>query len=121
MVRLDPPSLGHVAIRVDHPPDAPTQVVVSVQRPETLALMLRDQSHLHQALTQAGVPTDGRALSFQLDGQQQSSARHQGGGGGGRPGRIAAEAQAAPELGAVAAPASPGAGRWFRAGIDITA
>jgi flagellar hook-length control protein FliK len=37
-IRLDPPELGTVQIRVEHPANAPMQVEISVQRPETLTL-----------------------------------------------------------------------------------
>ena len=83
-IRLDPPELGTVQIRVERPADAPTQVEINVQRPETLSLLLRDQPHLQHALDQAGVPTEGRTLSFQLDPQDQRGTPGDPGGSQGR-------------------------------------
>ena len=65
-LRLDPPELGHVQIRIDRPPDAPARVEITVEKPETLTLLLRDQPQLQRALDQAGVPPDGRSVTFHI-------------------------------------------------------
>jgi len=65
-LRLDPPELGLVQIRIDRPQDAPARVEITVQRQETLTLLLRDQPQLQTALNQAGVPLDGRSITFHL-------------------------------------------------------
>ena len=65
-LRLEPAELGQVQIRIDRPQDAPAQVDISVQRPETLTLLLRDQPQLQRALDQAGVPADGRSLTLHM-------------------------------------------------------
>lgn len=72
-LRLQPADLGTVQVRIDRPADAPVRVEVSVSRPETLTLMVRDQSQLQRALDQAGVPQDGRSVTFQLAGQDDGS------------------------------------------------
>ena len=65
-VRLDPPDLGRVQIRIDRSPDAQAHVVITVERPETLTLLLRDQPQLQHALDQAGVPATGRSVTFHI-------------------------------------------------------
>ena len=65
-LRLDPPELGQVQIRIDRPQDAPARVEITVQRQETLTLLLRDQPQLQSALNQAGVAQDGRSIIFHL-------------------------------------------------------
>jgi len=65
-VRLDPAALGAVQIRVDRPKDGPARVEITVERPETLSLLLRDQPQLRRALDQAGIPAEGRNVVFQV-------------------------------------------------------
>ncbi len=65
-MRLDPPELGQVQIRIERPPDAPARVDITVEKPETLTLLLRDQPQLQRALDQAGVPPDGRSVTFHV-------------------------------------------------------
>ncbi len=65
-VRLDPPELGQVQIKIDRPSDAPARVEITVQKQETLTLLLRDQPQLQRALDQAGVPADGRTVTFHI-------------------------------------------------------
>jgi flagellar hook-length control protein FliK len=65
-VRLDPPELGRVQVRIDRPTDAPARVEITVEKAETLTLLLRDQTQLQRALDQAGVPTEGRSVTFHI-------------------------------------------------------
>jgi hypothetical protein len=65
-LHLEPNSLGHVQIQIDRPQDAAPRVDITVQRPQTLDLLLRDQPQLQHALDQAGVPKEGRTLTFHL-------------------------------------------------------
>ncbi len=65
-VRLDPQELGQVQIRVEQPNDGPARVTLTAQRPQTLDLLVRDQAQLHHALDQAGVPAEGRSITFHL-------------------------------------------------------
>jgi flagellar hook-length control protein FliK len=122
IIRLDPPELGTVQIRVEHPANAPTQVEINVQRPETLTLLMRDQPHLQHALDQAGVPAEGRTLSFQLEPQDQRGTAGDPGSGHNRraptPQPAAQQMQADPDD-----PGDPTTGtqRWSRVALDITA
>lgn len=72
-VRLDPPDLGHVQIRIDRPAEAPAHVEITVEKPETLTLLLRDQPQLQRALDQAGVPAEGRSVTFHVATPEASS------------------------------------------------
>jgi flagellar hook-length control protein FliK len=65
-LRLDPPELGHVQVRIERPPEAPARVEITVEKPETLQLLLRDQPQLQRALDQAGVPAEGRSVTFHI-------------------------------------------------------
>jgi hypothetical protein len=63
-VHLEPPDLGQVQVRIDRPADAPARVEITVEKPETLTL--RDQPQLQHALDQAGVPAEGRSVTFHV-------------------------------------------------------
>jgi flagellar hook-length control protein FliK len=65
-VRLDPPELGHVQVRIERPQEAPARVEITVEKSETLTLLLRDQPQLQRALDQAGVPAEGRSVTFHV-------------------------------------------------------
>jgi flagellar hook-length control protein FliK len=126
MLRLDPAGLGTVEVRIDRPADAPAHVDIGVSRPETLALMLRDQAQLQHTLDQAGVPAEGRTISFHLTGQDADSQSSQAGGFG----QFASDHQTtrngAATRGATDSDQNvnltpPVPLQWQRAGLDITA
>jgi flagellar hook-length control protein FliK len=136
-LRLDPPELGLVQIRIERPQDAPARVEITVQRQETLTLLLRDQPQLQTALNQAGVPLDGRSITFHLvapepvarsDGSAPNSGTDfagQSGNGADGASRQGGSAQQRSADGMddnndanftpIAVPT------WLRAGLDITA
>jgi flagellar hook-length control protein FliK len=72
-IRLDPPELGHVQIRIDRPVEAPAHVEITVEKAETLNLLLRDQPQLQRALDQAGVPPDGRSVTIHIAAAEPGS------------------------------------------------
>jgi hypothetical protein len=134
-LRLAPPELGHVEVRIERTPDAPARVDITVERTETLTLLLRDQPQLQHALDQAGVPADGRSVVFHI-GSAEPGARPDvastfGSGmgsagtgdapygaprqGGNARGEFADPNDTETEFASVALPA------WARAGLDITA
>lgn len=132
-LRLQPPDLGQVQVRIDRPLEAPVRVEITVQRPETLNLLLRDQPQLQRALDQAGVPAEGRTLTFQLSPQPGPSLHGvhgmtvmTGGAGDGASRGGTGREPASPQS---SAPGDdeplpddlPVAPRWLRAGLDITA
>lgn len=143
-MKLEPPELGQVHIQIDRPTDdAPARVAISVERPETLQLLLRDQPQLQRALDQAGVPAEGRSITFHVTAPEPaartetamapaptgSSAAmggdfsHSASRQDGRPARPEPEAGASgvaddnEDFGAIAVTPM----RWRRAGLDITA
>jgi flagellar hook-length control protein FliK len=136
-MRLEPPELGRVEIRIERPTDAPARVEITVQRTETLTLLLRDQPQLQRALDQAGVPPEGRTVTFHVAAPEpapraepaamQSPAIAAGGLSGdgshgpsrqnGEPRQTSGDAPDGIENDAV--PMAPPA--WMRAGLDITA
>jgi flagellar hook-length control protein FliK len=126
MLRLDPADLGTVEVRIDRPADAPAHVDIGVSRPETLTLMLRDQTQLQHTLDQAGVPAEGRTISFHLTGQDADSQSRQAGGFGQsasdhqttRNGSAARDATDPDENVKLASPVPL---HWQRVGLDITA
>jgi hypothetical protein len=142
-MRLAPPELGQVEIRIDRPPDAPARVDITVEKPETLTLLLRDQPQLLHALDQAGVPPEGRSVTFHvvapepparmdatlvpspsgatsngLAGEYSQGASRQGGQSAQQQQQNAA---AGSDEAAAADAAPPPWARWSRAGLDITA
>jgi flagellar hook-length control protein FliK len=133
-LRLDPASLGAVQIRIDRSGDAPARVDIIADRPDTLALLQGDQHHLQQALDQAGIPAEGRQLSFHAatpspDGTTQPSRSDIGPGDPGqRQGQAWQNGPRTPrEQGGPGGEAALDgatmqvASGWLRAGIDITA
>jgi hypothetical protein len=65
-LRLEPAELGQVEIRIDRAANAPTHVEITVERSETMTLLLRDQAQLQHTLDRAGVPAEGRTLDIHL-------------------------------------------------------
>ncbi|MGA9867356.1 MAG: flagellar hook-length control protein FliK, partial [Acetobacteraceae bacterium] len=121
VMRLDPPELGRLEISLVRTPDTGTRVEITAERPTTLALLHQDAPALHQALSDAGVPVDGRSLTMQL-GQPGSQSPGGYGGGNGEPGarRFAAWSGG----GAVEALSDPSPFptlREMRSALDITA
>jgi flagellar hook-length control protein FliK len=133
-IRLEPETLGLVEIRIERPRNAPARVEVTAERAETMTALLRDTAQLEQTLDTAGVPSEGRILTFQIapdaspgagsnldDHRQGSTAQSETGQGGGGDG---GSGQARPQSGSDGETEEahlPAGRRWMRAGIDITA
>lgn len=139
MVRLDPPELGHVRIAITQPREGGAAVTLTVERPETLLMVLRDEQALHSALDRAGVPAEARTVSFELAPQREAPSPAQPQGHlpagapafdlaardhGQRPPRPMATALPDPATTETDEPADSQrvyVAMWRRAGIDITA
>ena len=65
-IRLDPEELGRVEIRIEQGGTSAARVTLTADRSQTLDLLMRDQAQLHHALDQAGIPAEGRAVTFHL-------------------------------------------------------
>jgi Meckel syndrome type 1 protein len=80
-IALDPVELGRVEVSIGQGKEA-GQIRIVAERPETLALLQRDQRELDRSLNQAGLSDMGRSLSFSLASdqgrqhQQQHAAHH---------------------------------------------
>jgi flagellar hook-length control protein FliK len=83
-IALDPVELGRVEVSIGQGREA-GQVRIVAERPETLALLQRDQRELDRALNQAGLGDMARSMSFSLASdqgrQQHHGTAHQGGQG----------------------------------------
>lgn len=77
-ITLDPIELGRVEVSISQGKEA-GQVRIVAERPETLALLQRDQRELDRALSQAGLGDLGRSIAFSLS-SDQGRQQHQGWG-----------------------------------------
>jgi flagellar hook-length control protein FliK len=77
-IRLDPPELGRIDVRLDVDKDGNTTTHMIADRSDTLNLLRNDSSDLQRALQDAGLKTSDNGLQFSLRdqsmGQQQSNA-----------------------------------------------
>jgi hypothetical protein len=80
-IRLDPPELGRVDVKVDIDSNGNTTTRLVVERSETLDLLKRDSQSLERALQQAGLKTSDSGLEFSLR-QQPAQNDDQGTSGG---------------------------------------
>jgi len=72
-IRLDPPELGRVEIRLSLDDSGKAQANLVVDKPQTLELLQRDASALTQSLADAGVSLSNNGLNFSLRGQDRQS------------------------------------------------
>ena len=69
-LQLDPADLGRMDIELKFGNDGSMKAHLTVERPETLAMLQKDSVQLERLLQQSGLNTDGQSLSFDL--RQQS-------------------------------------------------
>jgi flagellar hook-length control protein FliK len=79
-IRLDPPELGRIDVRLGVDGNGQATTHVTVDRPDTLQLLQNQQPQLQQALEQAGLKTADNGLQFTL--RDQSFAGQNGNGNG---------------------------------------
>ena len=77
-IRLDPPELGHVEVRLSIDANGKTEAHMTADQQDTLNLLQKDSSSLTQALRDAGLDVSNSGLNFSLRGQGQNDG--QGGG-----------------------------------------
>lgn len=65
-LQLEPADLGRMDIELKFKQDGSMKAHLSVERPETLAMLQRDSAQLERLLQQSGLNTDGQSLSFDL-------------------------------------------------------
>lgn len=83
-MRLDPPELGQVEVRLTVAADKKVRAVVSADRPEALADLVRSARELMRALAEAGLDLEDNGLTFSMNdpsagGQHQETSDHRNG------------------------------------------
>jgi flagellar hook-length control protein FliK len=83
-LQLEPAELGKMNVRLSFAKDGTVKAHMTVDKPETLALLQKDSAHLQRALQQSGLTTDENSLSFDLrqQGQQHNTNGYNNNGGG---------------------------------------
>ena len=79
-IRLDPPELGRIDVRLDVDGSGQVRTHVTADRADTLQLLQSQQPQLERALEQAGLKTADNGLQFTL--RDQSFTGQDGGSGG---------------------------------------
>ncbi len=84
-LQLDPPELGRVQVKMEFGENKNVKAMITVEKPETLAMLQRDIANLERALQEAGMEVGDGALDFELaeDGSFSSDGGHDGTGGNG--------------------------------------
>jgi flagellar hook-length control protein FliK len=73
-IRMDPPELGRIDVKMQVSTDGKVSAALAVERPETLELLTRDSRALEQALKDTGLDVGSGALSFSLRDQNAKGA-----------------------------------------------
>jgi len=69
-IRLDPPELGRVGVRLEMGKDQMVKAMLSAERPDTLQELQRTARDLERALAEAGLTLAENGLSFSLGGER---------------------------------------------------
>lgn len=69
-IRLDPPELGRVGVRLEMGKDQLVKAMLSAERPDTLHELQRTARDLERALAEAGLTLAENGLSFSLGGER---------------------------------------------------
>ena len=113
-IRLDPPELGRIEVRLDVDKNGGVTSHLIADRADTLDLLRRDASGLERALQDAGLKTSDNSLQFSLrdqSGQQQQEHQQS------TAARLVVTDDSVPAAGAAASALNAYASR--RGGIDI--
>jgi flagellar hook-length control protein FliK len=84
-IRLDPPELGRVEVRLSIDAGGKAQAHLTADHSDTLTLLRQDAPALARALREAGLDVSQDGLNFSLRGQQQQEGGGQQGRGFSRP------------------------------------
>lgn len=79
-IRLDPPELGRVDVRLSIDAAGKAVAHMATDQPQTLDLLRKDAPALTQALRDAGLDVSQNGLNFSLRGQDRQSGDNQSGG-----------------------------------------
>jgi flagellar hook-length control protein FliK len=88
-IRLDPPELGHIEVRLSIDANGKTEAHMTADQPATLSLLQKDSSSLTQALRDAGLDVSQSGLNFSLRSQNGQGGGDNGGSRGARSNLIA--------------------------------
>ncbi|MEE8370500.1 MAG: flagellar hook-length control protein FliK [Sphingomonadales bacterium] len=72
-IRMNPPELGRVDIKIDFSADGRVRAAVVVESRETLNLLQRDSQALHKAMADSGFDSDQGSLNFSLKQDNQEA------------------------------------------------
>ena len=78
-IRLDPPELGHVEVRLSIDANGKTEAHMTADQPQTLDLLQKNSPSLTSALRDAGLDVSQSGLNFSLKGQSQHGGDSNGG------------------------------------------
>lgn len=79
-IRLDPPELGNVAVRLKFGRDNTVKAHLTVEKPETYMMLQRDALSLERTLQQSGFDTTNNPISFELANQGENPFNNNGEG-----------------------------------------
>ena len=77
-IRLDPPELGRLNVRLEMDTSGQTRTHLVVERAETLDMLTADARNLERALQQAGLKADPGSVSFELAQDNQDGLGQNG-------------------------------------------
>lgn len=77
LIQLDPPELGKVKVQMNIDAHKAVNAKITVERPETLAMLQRDEGVLQKALQDMGLDVTGENVSFDLAYQGSDSQNGQ--------------------------------------------
>lgn len=77
-IRLDPPELGRVQVRLEIGADRSVQAMLTADKPEALAELQRHARELEKALADAGLDLGGNGIGFALSEGGDDSGRERG-------------------------------------------
>lgn len=76
-IRLDPPELGRVDVRLEFTDDGQVTATLTVDRVETASLLQRDARTLERAFDQAGLKTSDGAIDIRLSDRSADQGQRQ--------------------------------------------
>ncbi len=77
-IRLDPPELGRVEVRLSIDAAGKASAHLTAEQPQTLELLQKDATVLARALRDAGLDVSQNSLNFSLRHQNQDGSAHHG-------------------------------------------
>lgn len=98
-IRLDPPELGNVSVRLQITKDKAVKAHLTIEKAETYMMLQRDANALERALQQAGLEPGAEGISFEL-AQDNGAFSHDNNGQGADNGNFGGGASGAQDAGA---------------------